>query len=210
MNERQNRIHSLFDDGVMQEFTKDDVIINAFEEPDGMYLIEKGYVKSYSITDEGETNTQLIRSAGDIFPLLWATGRVKRDVYFAAMGDVTVRRISSDEFASKIDSNGELLKEMNSRLAEVYLLLAERVRNLEQRRAKDRLVYCLRNLGERFGRDVNGGAVIEAPVSHHDIADLINTSRETTSREFALLEKDGFVGYQDKQIVLHPKFDLMD
>jgi hypothetical protein len=31
---------------------------------------------------------------------------------------------------------------------------------------------------------------------------MINTSRETTSREFVLLEKAGKVGYHNKQIVL--------
>ena len=64
------------------------------------------------------------------------------------------------------------------------------------------LIYCLENLASRFGKKVGNKTIVQAPIHHHDIADMINTSRETTSREFVLLEKAGKVGYHNKQIVL--------
>ncbi len=202
MTKNTDAVHELFTNRLIQKFNKDDVIVNAFEEPAGIYLVEKGFVKSYSVTDKGDVNIQLIRSVGDVFPLLWAIGKNKRDVFFAAMDDVIVRRISVNEFNNKLDSDESLQKEMIERLAAMYLLMAERVRNLEQRRAKDRVIYCLESLAGRFGKKVGNKVIILAPIHHHDIADMINTSRETTSREFASLEKQGLVGYHGNNIFL--------
>jgi CRP-like cAMP-binding protein len=163
MTKNKSMIEDLFNKGVRQTYKKDEVIVNAFEEPSGVYLIEKGHIKSYSITDRGDVNIQLIRASGDIFPLLWALGKHNRDIYFAAMDDVTVCRISASEFAAKIEGDDYLQREMTERLIDVYMLLSERVRNLEQRRAKDRLVYCLESLAGRFGKKVGNKTIVQAP-----------------------------------------------
>jgi len=191
-----SELKNLFKTGITETFTRNDVIVNAFDDPKGIYLITEGFVKSYSLTEGGNTTTQLIRSAGDIFPLIWGLGKVHRDIYFGAMSDAKVKRISLQEF-QKASHDPNIQKELQSKLLEVYLLLAERVRCLEQPTVKDRLLYCLNNLAERFGEDKPGEVILSIPVHHHDLANMINASREATSREFVKLQKEGALKYGD-------------
>jgi CRP/FNR family transcriptional regulator len=196
-----SELHKIFESATQEKFEANQVIVNAFDEPSGVYLIESGFVKSYTLTDHGNINMQLIRSEGDVFPLLWGMGKITRDIYFAAMNDVVVKKLSLKQFQAKT-SNSLAQKQIQDQLLEVYLLLAERVRCLEQRSVKERLLCCLNNLGERFGEEKADYVVLKVPVHHHDIADLINASRESTSREFSKLEKVGLVGYENGRMFI--------
>jgi CRP-like cAMP-binding protein len=192
-----SKLEDVFKTGSKEEFSKNDLIVNAFDDPKGIYLITSGFVKSYSLTESGNTSVQLIRSIGDIFPLIWGLGKINRDVYFGALSDVTVQRISLRDFQHASKDNPAIQKELQDKLLEVYLLLAERVRCLEQPNVKNRLLYCLNNLAERFGEDRPGEVILNLPVHHRDLADMINASREATSREFVKLQKEGALKYDD-------------
>ena len=51
----------------------------------------------------------------------------------------------------------------------------------------------LLTISERFGKQTDEGVVIEVPLRHQDIASSINSSRETASRELAVLERKGLL-----------------
>jgi CRP-like cAMP-binding protein len=57
---RDKSIISHFSEGLIMRFTKDQTIIHGFQEPDGVYLIKKGFVKAYSISSNGNVNLLLI------------------------------------------------------------------------------------------------------------------------------------------------------
>jgi len=52
--------------------------------------------------------------------------------------------------------------------------------------------------------------VIEAPVTHQDIADSINMTRETASRALELLTKDGLIIQKNHLFILKDVEKLQD
>jgi CRP-like cAMP-binding protein len=54
----------------------------------------------------------------------------------------------------------------------------------------------------RFGKETEEGMVIEVPLRHQDIASSINASRETASREIAVLERKKLIENKRFYIVL--------
>jgi CRP-like cAMP-binding protein len=66
-------ITSHFDGGTIKHFSKGEVLVQGDEEPKGVYLIQVGYVKAYTISRTGQQNLLLIHGVNEIMPLPWGT-----------------------------------------------------------------------------------------------------------------------------------------
>ncbi len=62
-------ITSHFNEGVLKHFQKDEVIVQGDEVPAGVFFLQSGYVKAYSISQLGQQNLLLIHGANEIMPL---------------------------------------------------------------------------------------------------------------------------------------------
>ena len=195
---RDKSIISHFSDGTMINFTKDETIMHGFNEPDGVYLIKEGFVKAHSVSDAGLGNLLLIHSAGEIIPLPWALDGINvTGLSYEAMGDVTVIRSSKDKLREAMGRNQWLSEEILSQTVNLIALYTQRIQTLEFRSARGRIIAELLHLEERFGKHRGSIVIIDAPVTHQDISDSINMSRETASRALELLFKEGLVGQED-------------
>ena len=87
-------------------------------------------------------------------------------------------------------------------LVDMYRLHSERIINLEYRSVRERLVSFLLTTSKRFGKETEHGLLIDVPLRHQDIASSISATRETTSREIAILERQGLLHSQQSFITL--------
>ena len=78
-------------------------------------------------------------------------------------------------------------------LVDMYRLHSERILNLEYRTVRERLASFLLGLVERFGQNTPDGILLDVPLRHQDIASSISATRETTSRELTVLERQGLL-----------------
>lgn len=183
--------------GVQQTFKKGDFVIRADESPTGVFFIYQGLVKAYDITKYNEENLLIIRKQDEIFPLIWAlTGRERHIIYQALTPTVTFR-VSRDDFLKHLKGSADALIPLLDMTMEMYRLHGERIFNLEFRTVRERIISFLLTMAQRFGKQTDRGILIEVPLRHQDIASSVNATRETTSRELAVLERKGLI--QNKQ-----------
>jgi len=183
-------------------YGKGQVIIQSHDQPSGVFLIDKGFVKTYSITKYGETNLHLIRKRGEVFPIIWALSDIHREVFYESMSQTTLYKTSKRKLRDFAFSDQGVHSLLVGQAVELYRVHADRVNNLQLRTSKERVAYRLLALAKRFGKKQSQGVLIEAPLRHQDIADSINTARETTSRELEKLEKNKIITYKNHDIVL--------
>ena len=187
-----------FSDGLLMRFSKEETIINGFDEPKGVYLIKKGFVKAYSVSQDGHGNLLLVHEAGEFIPLPWALdGAHTTGLFYEAMTDVTVLRASKDKLRTAMGNNTWLSQEILKQAVNIITVYTQRIQTLEFRSARGRIIAELLYLAERFGKSQNGGVLIDAPITHQDIADSINMTRETASRALGLLFEEGLVGQKN-------------
>lgn len=190
--------------GTLQHYDKGEVILRTDQPPPGVFCIKEGYVKVYAITDEGDEHLHIIYGPGMIFPIIWAiTGRL-RQVFYEAMDDVTVYRIDRMRFLEFLERDAEATAAVLHWTIDTFNVYADQVDNLEYTRSYSRIIYRLLKLAERFGKPLEKGTVIQAPVRHHDIANSANCSRETVSREMEGLEEKGLVRYTEERLIVLP------
>jgi len=200
MGRKGKSISSYFSDGIVMEFVTGETIVNGFDEPNGVYLIKKGFVKYYSTSHDGHANLLLIHEAGEIIPLPWALdGFHMTGLFYETISDVTVIKTSKDKLRNEMGNNMWLTQEILNQVVNVVAIYTQRIQILEFRSARGRVIAELLFFAERFGK-VNGNQVtIEAPITHQDIADSINMNRETASRAIELLFEEKLIG-QDNHL----------
>lgn len=187
-----------FGDGLLMHFTREETIINGFDEPDGVYLIKKGFIKAYSISKAGHGNLLLIHEAGEFIPLPWALdGAHTTGLFYEAMTDVTILRASKDKLRTAMGNNTWLSQEILKQAVNIITVYTQRIQTLEFRSARERVIAELIYLAHRFGEKHGKEVIINAPITHQDIADSINMTRETASRALELLFKEGLLGQKD-------------
>lgn len=192
-----------FSDGLLMHFTKDETVINGFDEPEGVFLIKKGFIKAYSISKAGNADLLLIHEAGEFIPLPWALdGAHNTGLYYEAMSDVTVLRASKDKLRAAMGNNSWLSQEVLKQAVNILAVYTNRIQTLEFRSARGRIISELLNLAERFGKLNGKKATIIAPITHQDIADSINMTRETASRALELLFEEGLVNQEEHLFVI--------
>lgn len=191
-------IVSHFREGTTASFSKGDILVQGDEVPSGVFFIQSGYVKAYSISQLGQQNLLLIHGANEIMPLPWALdGPQKLGVFYEAMSSVKVLRTSKDALRLAMGTNSWLTEQMMRQLVNTFTVYAQRIQSLGYRLPRERVIACLLDLATRFGHNQGHHIIIEAPVTHQDIADSINMTRETASRALEQLTKDGLLVQTD-------------
>jgi len=187
-----------FSDGLLMQFSKSATIINGFDEPEGVYLIKKGFVKAYSLSGSGHSKLLLIHEAGEFIPLPWALdGAHTTGLSYEAMTDVTALRVPKDKLRAAMGDNAWLSQEILKQTVNIITVYTQRIQTLETRSARGRIIAELIYLAERFGKTQGTEILIDAPITHQDIADSINMNRETASRVLELLFTEGLMRQED-------------
>jgi CRP/FNR family cyclic AMP-dependent transcriptional regulator len=202
-NHQSKVISALFVKGQPMAFGAGDVIMGNHDTPDGVYFINSGFVKIYSISNEGDEYMHIVYGHGEIFPLAWAyLGAGERSLFYEAISDVVVWRISREAFIQKINSDIELSNAMGEQLARQFKIFNVRIDNLEYKKADERIAYRLLFLASRFGIKDKDSVIIEAPITHTIFANSINLVRESVSREIEKLTKKGIIKKVNNHIII--------
>ena len=182
-------------------------MIRAGDIPSGVFYIEKGFVKVYAIEQNGEENIHIIYKEGELFPVMWALRGVSKDVYYQALGQTAVRKLSREEFIESVRVVRNAHIELLSKITTIIDVHTDRIENLEIARSYPRIISRLLFLAQRFGK---GGkeVIIKVPLNHEDIASSINMTRETASRDLEKLIKSKLIKYRKHFIVIKDKRKL--
>jgi CRP/FNR family transcriptional regulator len=186
------------------QFKKGETIIRPEDEPTGVFLIEWGFVKAFNITKYGEKNLLSIRGTGSVFPLIWAFTGEHRQITYQAMEPTSLWRVSKTDYRDFLDRNPDIMPVILDMAIEAYRLHSERVMTLSYRTTRERIMSFLVANSKRFGiLNKDGSMTIHVPFRQIDIANSVNATRETTSRELNGLKRKGIISMTDHKIVVH-------
>lgn len=187
-----------------RNYKKGQVILHPDESPPAdIYYIEKGHVKVYSLTENGNEKCHIFFGPGEMFPLVSFFNNETRDVFFEAMNDVVIKKAPREEFMKFIENNSIHLLEIIKKMSIILKVYADRIDNLEYTKAYTRVISRLISMAERFGKEYKGSIILEIPVTHKDIANTIGLTRETTTRELLCLMEKGIINQKGHLIVIN-------
>ena len=191
-----NRLEVFFRQFKPMNFKKGETILRASEAPPGVYFLEKGYARLYAVSKKGEELTLIIFKSGDPFPIIWAINDTPNNYFLEAMTECTLLRIPKDKFVEFVKSNPEILFDVTRRMLARFGGLLTRMEYLVFGNAYAKVASIIIICAERFGRKRGKKIVIQVPLTHNDIANLVGITRETASLELKKLENKGLIDYE--------------
>lgn len=182
---------------------KGDVIYFSSSDVPRVFLLKKGNIKIVAVDEDGNETIKDIIQKGDLFGELTLENDVNSNEYAKALTDEII-------ICSFLLSDFENLLLQNPSLALSYTkfvgLKMKRIKNsyanLISKDAKTRLYQFLKDWGEREGKRTDNRVVLENYLTQNDIAQIICTSRQTTTQLLNEMETKGLLYYNRKEIII--------
>ncbi|MCA1031499.1 Crp/Fnr family transcriptional regulator [Bacillus timonensis] len=177
----------------MRPVKKGSIILSPDKPLESLFLLKKGQVRLYRMNQNGKQFTVDILVDGNIFGETSTLSLTDDQIYAEAMTDTYLCTLGKSEFEEFIEKNPKIaLKFINilsARLKELYSM-SEKIALSD---VKYRILYLLLKLSEKTGKRKNEWQSINMRMTHQDIANMIGSSRETTSAIISQLKKDGYI-----------------
>ena len=175
------------------------------EESEGeqCFFVTKGSVKITRLSKEGREVILAILNDGDFFGEMSLLDGESRSANVIALEDTEVLTLNRNDFLTVLNDYPQiailLLKEMAHRLRKSDRQIA----SLSLSAAEKRIALCILRIAEEQGVIQKGHVSIPRAPIQQDIANMSGTSRETVSRALKLLEKEGFVQRNGRELIIH-------
>jgi CRP-like cAMP-binding protein len=155
---------------------------------DKLWLIEQGIARTFTFSEEGSVTGLGYWGKGDVIgqPLS------KLAVYqIECVTPVEARLLARHEWSHHLDA---ILRNAQQKA----LLMSV----LGQKQVSQRLVYLLDWLGQHFGQQVSEGLLIDIPLSHDTLSEMVGATRVTVTHYLGEFENQGALIKRRCQIIL--------
>lgn len=189
----------------VKPFQKGETILSEGDVSDTLLAIRTGYIKVTSIDDEGNERMLWIAGRYDIVPTerLFSLRSPLR-FFYTALSDGELFQIKKSDFLVKAKDDVTLMTEIATSMSSHYDDLLSRVNTIGQASIHDKLVATLRYVAQRFSADQSVDLYqLGLHLTHKDLADMIGSTRETTSLELQKLRSAGIIEYDRSQFIVH-------
>ncbi|HYM65247.1 MAG TPA: Crp/Fnr family transcriptional regulator [Candidatus Sulfotelmatobacter sp.] len=181
-------------------YKKGEIIVRPEEEIENVYLIEKGFVRFYSITEDGKEMTFLIYKPGYIFPVYFAFLGGKTKYYFESLTPVVLRKAPRKVFTNHISKDSESVFSISKEIVIRMIELFNRMEFLALGNASKNVAFIILLFASEFGRKSKKSVIINLPIGHKIIASMAGLARETVSLEMKKMEDTGLISYRRNYI----------
>lgn len=186
-----------------RSYPRNSVILFEDDPGDALYVVISGLVKVVLIGEDGREVILSVLKEGDFFGEMSLIDDQPRSAHVIAMEDSNLLVMRREDFQHRLrEAPGValgMLRAMSHRLREAD----EKIGGLVLLDVNGRVAKLLLNMA-----DENDGAHITRRVTHHTIAQMVGSSRETVSRTMRDLADRGLIEVTRKAIAIRDRAAL--
>jgi CRP/FNR family cyclic AMP-dependent transcriptional regulator len=184
-------------------YPRNSVILFEDDPGDALYVVANGQVKVVLIGEDGREVILSVMGPGEFFGEMSLLDDEPRSAHVIAMEDSSLAVLRREDFEGLLTATPQialaLLRELSRRLRRAD----EKVGSLVLLDVQGRVARLLLDMaGEE------GGERITRRLTHHTIAQMIGSSRETVSRTMRDLTDKGLIAVQRRDIVIRDRAAL--
>ena len=174
------------------------------------YVVESGRVKIYKLTSDGKEVIFNIVNPGEILGLAEVFLNCPRVRYAEALCDTTVWVMSKKQLFDLFYSNNDYCLKNLWVLTQQLLRYQHIVEDLAVLPVRDRVIKLLVRLCKELGIQKENYTIIDFPITHEEIAQMVGSTRQTVTLILNELRKKGILDWEQKKIKILRWMDLID
>ncbi len=182
----------------IRQYAKREVVLHKGGIGDGLLFLLSGQLQVIDVTEDGRAIGLRMLAPGDFFGEIALINNSTRSASVVAMTEVLVAFLPAPTAM-------HLFAHSPSVAAQMLRHLAQKI----QRDSEFRSLLSINNTAKRIytylvlmKREAPDGTVVENLPTHQDIANMINTSRETVTRALLALAQQGIVQKEPHRLVI--------
>jgi len=184
-------------------YPRNSVILFEDDPGDALYVVAEGQVKVVLIGEDGREVILSVMGEGEFFGEMALVDDEPRSAHVIAMEDSTLLVLRREDFQGILTQTPRialaLMRELSRRLRRVD----EKVGSLVLLDVNGRVAQLLLDLADEAGSER-----ITRRLTHHTIAQMIGSSRETVSRTMRELVEKGYIEVSRREIVIRDRAAL--
>ncbi len=180
-----------------REYPKNSVILFEDDPGDALYIVSTGQVKVVLIGEDGREVILSVLGDGDFFGEMSLIDDEPRSAHVIAMRDSHLLVLRRDDFQSQLEQHPKVALELLRVLVQRLRRADEKIGGLVLLDVNGRVAQLLLNLAEE-----SGGPKITRKLTHHTLAQMIGSSRETVSRAMRELVERGLIDVSRREITI--------
>ncbi len=188
-----------------KSYPKGSVILFEDDPGDALFVVRSGRVKVVLLSEDGREVILGLLGIGEHFGELSLIDDQPRSAHVIAMEESSILVLRRDDFRRRVEASPTvawaLLQELSRRLRRAD----EKIGNLVLLDVPGRIARLLLDAAQECGDDL-----IEKPLTHQTIAQVIGASRETVSRAMREFQEQGWVSSERRRIRLLNKTALLE
>ncbi|MCL6572032.1 MAG: Crp/Fnr family transcriptional regulator [Bacillus sp. (in: Bacteria)] len=182
---------------------KGEQVISENEIAKGVYFVHSGTVKLTKQDEFGNEIIVCIKQQGDVFAeaCLFTQKTEHYPATAAMLQDGKVFFLDKLELEQDLYSNPELAMQMIRYMSDALREMTSTLRDVALLDVYAKTVKTLERLGKKFNNGQNRWN-IEIPLTVQEFATVVGTSRESVSRVFSKLKKEGLIDLKSRKIII--------
>lgn len=182
---------------------KGEIIYFSDSEVPRIFLLKKGNIKIVAVDQEGNETLKDIIQKGDLFGELTLENDRNSNEYAKVLTDeVVICSFLMSDFEAVLLNNPSLALSYTKFVGLKLKRIKNSYSNLISKDAKTRLHQFLKDWSENEGKRNGNTITIENYLTQNDIAQIICTSRQTTTQLLNEMEVNGLLYYSRKEIII--------
>ncbi len=180
-----------------REYPKNSVILFEDDPGDALYIVSSGQVKVVLIGEDGREVILSVLGDGDFFGEMSLIDDEPRSAHVIAMKDSRLLVLRREDFQSELQREPRIGLKLLRVLVQRLRRADEKIGGLVLLDVNGRVARLLLDLAEE-----SGGPTITRKLTHHTIAQMIGSSRETVSRAMRELVDKGCISVSRREITI--------
>ncbi len=183
-------------------FRKKEMLYEIGGPADELYLLEQGRVRLFNNSAQGRSLTLSVVEPGDIFGEMALAPNRRWASYAQALSDGVLYAVSRRKLQELLEQDPSLVLRVMENLGRRLQAVERRLGDLVFKSVPDRLAALLLDLVEPAARQGGGPTRLPNHYTHLQLAEMINTHRETVTKVFNRFRDDRLLEFDRRGIVL--------
>jgi CRP/FNR family transcriptional regulator len=176
-------------------------IIQSTEDREVINIIISGFFRKYMINNDGTIGAIIVYGPGDIFPITLMYKKMfsqplytgQETYFYEAMSKAEVSTMDAEQLAQMIKQDARLYTSFIQEVGRHLEFCINSIENLMLRNSNKRISHMLIYFAKKFGVKTPDGLKINLPLTHQNIGEVLNITRETVSTNLKDLRMRGLI-----------------